>query len=196
MAQGQLLAWAREERGSRRDYLLERFFEESDPEVRQRIRQILEELVIELSEREGAGFLGINMIPAQRQGVGVADGVVVSAVIKNTPADAGGLKVGDVILRIDELELNTVNPIEDLKSHIEGLRPGTKIRLEVRRGEEALIKEVKLMKRYDDRMFRQDFRNRRQIPFEVVPENVERLQKEEFHQWLLEKRQGNLEGEG
>jgi len=64
-------------------------------------------------------------------------GILVSEVQKDSPASAAGIKQGDVILRLDDIELKDVS---DLRNRVALLQPGSKAMVEVmRNGREKKI---------------------------------------------------------
>ena len=84
----------------------------------------------------GPGFLGITFTKD-------ADGLQVTEVKENGPAAKAGVKEGDVIVKIDQADLKDADTSE-LVRLVGGMRPGTVIALDVRRGKEALVLKVKL----------------------------------------------------
>jgi S1-C subfamily serine protease len=72
-------------------------------------------------------------------------GVLVSNVTKNSPAEKAGLKVGDIIVKVDN---RTVYRFEDMVIYLERYKsPGDTITLEVKRGSETLTITLTLEKR-------------------------------------------------
>jgi len=57
------------------------------------------------------------------------------------PADVAGVRNGDRIIRIDD---TTVNNLEDYMAALAGRRPGDKVTMVVRRGEEQVTLELVL----------------------------------------------------
>ena len=81
------------------------------------------------------GFLGIRFSPrdiddtaADYYGLPDASGVLVDDVNRDGPAEAAGLRRGDIIRKVDG---ETIRSGADLLSKIAGRRPGEKVRLEV-----------------------------------------------------------------
>jgi serine protease Do len=84
--------------------------------------------------RIGVGIQNVNKDLADSLGLARAQGAAVSNVEDGSPAAKAGLEVGDVILKIDG------RPVEgsaDLSRTIRGLRPGTKVNLNVWRSGRA-----------------------------------------------------------
>jgi serine protease DegQ len=81
------------------------------------------------------GYLGITSqpvrLPANQGPEGRDAGLLVAAVTPESPAAAGGLLVGDIILALDA---NPVESPEDLFDLLWGNRVGSEVRLDVLRG--------------------------------------------------------------
>ena len=100
------------------------------------------------------GFLGI--------GVGEADnGVKVERVFPNLPAGKAGIETNDVVVKLNGKAPGTVAEFIDKVSR---LKPGDKIKLEIKRGEEAKHFEVELAERpKENRMESPRFRRMNQM---------------------------------
>ncbi|AWM38873.1 putative periplasmic serine endoprotease DegP-like precursor [Gemmata obscuriglobus] len=91
------------------------------------------------------GYLGVQLAsalePAEalRLGLSRVSGALVEIVHPNTPAAAAGLRVGDVILQIEDVTLRDENHLINLVS---ALPPGQKVRLSVWRDRKAVALEV------------------------------------------------------
>jgi hypothetical protein len=83
------------------------------------------------------GYLGVEFDRDHH-----ADGVRISRVIPNSPAESAGLQAGDCILAIDGV---TVIEGQAFADHIAGLKPATRIVLKARRGKELLSMTAVLM---------------------------------------------------
>ena len=84
----------------------------------------------------GPGYLGITFTKD-------SDGLQVTEVKPEGPAARAGVKEGDVIMKIDQADLKDADTSELVKL-VGGMRPGTVIALDVRRGTESLVLKVKL----------------------------------------------------
>lgn len=88
------------------------------------------------------GFLGVSISNLNRDlaeafGVDRARGALVETVQDGTPAARGGLRRGDIILRVGDEEIDNVSM---LRLTVAGIRPGTSVPLAVwRNGEEVLL---------------------------------------------------------
>jgi S1-C subfamily serine protease len=93
-----------------------------------------------LKEKEplgtGPGYLGITFTKD-------ADGLQVTQVLPDGPAAKAGVKEGDVISKIDSHDLKEADTSELVKL-VGGMRPGTVIAVDVRRGKDALTLKIKL----------------------------------------------------
>ena len=91
------------------------------------------------------GYLGVQLAstlePAEalRLGLSRVSGALVEIVHGNTPAQAAGLKVGDVILKLEDVTLRDENHLINLVST---LPPGQKVKLVVWRDRRAQTAEV------------------------------------------------------
>ncbi|MBP3960800.1 trypsin-like peptidase domain-containing protein [Gemmata sp. G18] len=91
------------------------------------------------------GYLGVQLAsaiePAEalRLGLNRVSGALVEIVHPNTPAAAAGLRVGDVVLRIEDVDLRDENHLINVVS---ALPPGQKIKLTVWRDRKALDAEI------------------------------------------------------
>lgn len=63
--------------------------------------------------------------------------IVIVSTMKESPAEEAGLKSGDIILKVDEVEYKGVDGLEDAANHIKG-EEGTTVKLEIKRKEEIL----------------------------------------------------------
>lgn len=66
--------------------------------------------------------------------------IIVQSTIKNSPAEAAGLKAGDKIIKVDGIDI-VGKQVEEAVSLIKG-REGTKVSLTIKRGEELLEKQI------------------------------------------------------
>ncbi|SPL71774.1 S1C family serine protease [Acinetobacter stercoris] len=71
-------------------------------------------------------------------------GVTVAAVLKGGPADIGGIKVGDKIVKVNQ---ETVDSISHLMNYVALQAPGSIVNVEVERGNQKLNLDVKVTER-------------------------------------------------
>jgi len=112
------------------------------------VRQVVEQL-IEFGEvrrgRLGISIQNLSRELAQAFGIKFNKGVVIANVDENSPADKAGIKVGDILIEVDERKVNNAS---DLRNIIGMLRVGVEVDLKVvREGREknltATIRETK-----------------------------------------------------
>ena len=91
------------------------------------------------------GYLGVQLAPtlepaeALRLGLDRVCGGLVEIVYPDTPAAAAGLKLGDVILKLEDIELRDENHLINVAT---ALPPGQKVRLTVWRDRKAIPVDV------------------------------------------------------
>ena len=73
-----------------------------------------------------------------------SSGIYISQIIKGGPADGKGIKEGDIITKIDDKYLNTVN---DLRQYIYSKSPGDKVVLNINKGKYTKDIDVNLGKK-------------------------------------------------
>ncbi len=95
------------------------------------------------------GFLGVQMASLNDAGkklLGVTGGVLVTEVEADGPAEAAGLKPGDVILKVDDTD---ISDSQGLLRSVAGSPPGTRVKITVQRDGKAKEIDAKLGKRPD-----------------------------------------------
>lgn len=107
------------------------------------IKQVVEKgyfrpmyLGIEGYDREIAGYYNTD--------IDIQNGIYVIRVHRNTPADAAGIREGDIILELDGQALNTMVKLRSVLFALDGPGP---VRLEIKRDGEVIEKEVELAPR-------------------------------------------------
>ncbi len=68
-------------------------------------------------------------------------GIIVEKVTAGSPAEKGGIKAGDILVQLDDTKVLTAN---DLAKFLGKKRPGTKIKVTLKRGEETKTVEVQV----------------------------------------------------
>ncbi len=101
-------------------------------------RQVLESLVAD--GRVTRGWIGVeprDLTPeiAETFGLPVKAGVLITGVLQDGPASKGGLRPGDVVLRIDDAPVGNT---AELLSAVAALKPQSKARIGVQRGSQTL----------------------------------------------------------
>ncbi len=89
------------------------------------------------------GYLGVyidNLSDAMKTALDLEHGVIVDKVLEDTPAEEGGIEVGDVILKIDDDEIPNRKVLKEL---IKG-KPNERIALRIHRGGKTMTKYVVL----------------------------------------------------
>jgi S1-C subfamily serine protease len=79
------------------------------------------------------GYFGIQLIDD--------GGVKVTFVQPGSPAETGGLKMDDLVLKIDDQRIPNVNECREI---ISKLKPGRIVRVDVRRGDTSMALKVKI----------------------------------------------------
>ncbi|HIE59923.1 MAG TPA: PDZ domain-containing protein [Persephonella sp.] len=88
------------------------------------------------------GWLGVlvqKLSKKVQKQLGIKEGVIVIKVFKNSPAKKAGIKVGDIILKINGIPITSP---QNLAFFIQRLRPNTKLRLEILRNGKPIKIEV------------------------------------------------------
>jgi len=91
---------------------------------------------------KGPGYLGITFTKDE-------GGLQITEVKPGGPAEKGGLKVDDLIIKLDGADMSNADTT-DLVKLVAGLRPGTVVAVEVKRGAETLTLKIKLGPRPPD----------------------------------------------
>jgi serine protease Do len=107
------------------------------------MRQLIE------NGRVTRGYLGIDMqvlTPQLAEVLGVTHrtGVLIADVAPDSPAAAGGVARGDVIIGING---KPINDLSQLKLFVGSVRPGSVVHIKVARGPEEVVLEVQLTER-------------------------------------------------
>ena len=71
-------------------------------------------------------------------------GVVVAGILKGGPADQGGIKVGDKILKVNN---EAVDSVSHLMNYVALQAPGSVVKIQVQRGDQTLQADVKVTER-------------------------------------------------
>jgi serine protease Do len=116
---------------------------------------LAEDIVAQLKTGKGVtrGWLGVgiqSLTPELKDyyKLGDTSGVLVSQVFEGDPADKAGIKVGDIILKVNGKDISSSRQLSRM---IAGLAVGEKARLEFLRDGKKMTRSVKLAKREDER---------------------------------------------
>ncbi|MFQ5950292.1 MAG: Do family serine endopeptidase [Nitrospiria bacterium] len=98
------------------------------------------------------GWLGVGIQPltpelAKKFGVEEGLGVLINEVFEGDPAHKGGIRPGDIILKVNGERVDTPNTLARV---IAGFIPGEKTRIEVLRDGKSLILDIELVERKDE----------------------------------------------
>ena len=74
------------------------------------------------------------------------DSTSISGVIKESPAENGGLKVGDVLIKVDDDEISRPS---DVIAAVSRKQAGDEVVVEVQRDDETLSKKIMLTRKAD-----------------------------------------------
>jgi C-terminal processing protease CtpA/Prc len=97
---------------------------------------------IAASHRKGA-MLGVSVASIERDGEIAEEGLRIAAVTPGSPAEEAGLRSGDILLAIDDIELDDgVENSNQLTEYLGGIEPGETVDIEFRRGDETRTVEV------------------------------------------------------
>lgn len=108
------------------------------------IREIANELI--KNGQIVRGFIGISYTPvtprqAATLGLTAPAGINVSAVVRGSPAEAAGLRVGDILTKLGDQQIDQAHPLNALMVKT---RPGDRVRLTLIRDGQTQVVEVTL----------------------------------------------------
>ena len=92
------------------------------------------------------GFIGISYTPltprqAIAAGLNTPAGITVSAIVRGSPAEVAGIRVGDIITKMNDQLIDQTHPLNALMVKT---RPGDKVRLTLIRDGQTQVVEVTL----------------------------------------------------
>ena len=92
-------------------------------------------------KKPGIGIYAYDkeVIPYLNKSLSFEKGIYIAQITKNGPADNTELKEGDIITKIDDIELSTMN---DLRKYIYTKKPKDEVTLSITRGKTQ--KEIKI----------------------------------------------------
>ncbi|MCH7226632.1 PDZ domain-containing protein [Haloferula sp. A504] len=193
-AQRALEDWAAEAGDEGLGWLLETSSAHDEPEVRNRVFEVLRSQVMSQLDRERPGFIGITMVGFQVDLEGEkVPAVAITSVQKGSPADRTGLREGDRILGIDGERWTEGDTPDQLARKVGGMKPGEEIELEVAREDEVKTFALKLAPRPWAAGEWGELRQMRAVPFagRFSLENVEKEERDKaFREWLQKRTPG------
>jgi serine protease Do len=92
----------------------------------------------------GISFIDIDSKFAKEKGLDEIKGVYVESVIEGGSADKAGIKAGDLILKVDDIETNSKSELMEI---IARHRPGDKVQMTIQSGKDQQVVEVELQNR-------------------------------------------------
>jgi len=132
-AQEELSEWALQKPEAAIPELLRQMETSVDPEIRARCLEILKGVVIARDYR-GEGYLGIAMQEVEVKVPGDANsrrGLSISLLMEGSAAELAGLKVGDLIVGIDDQVWQKAGMKDEFPVFIRKIRPGTIIEVKL-----------------------------------------------------------------
>ncbi|MBT8036199.1 MAG: PDZ domain-containing protein [Verrucomicrobiae bacterium] len=158
-AYARLKKWSQENIKTSPESLHEAWHTSQDPEVKTRCFTLMKEVMIQRQFGKGKGFVGVQMSETtlpRKDGVKTRPGVRISMVIPNTPAQASGLAVNDVVVAIDKFDFRDLPKGQGMKSsvtafsdYVQSKEAGGVVTLHIVRGGKLIEKKITLMKRPD-----------------------------------------------
>jgi len=115
------------------------------------VKEIMDQLVGE--GKVVRGYLGVyiqDVDPAQAESMGLPEGTkgaVVVTVLEDSPAERAGLKIEDVIVKVNGKTTSNVN---DLRNVIASIKPGTKVDVVIYRDGKKMTVQVETGKQPDE----------------------------------------------
>ena len=100
-------------------------------------------------EGKGPGYLGVTYTKPTAGGGTGPEEMVVTGVREGSPADKAGVRVGDVIQRIDGVKIDRAM-LETVSTMVGGIKPGTRVPVQLRREEKVMTVMVVIKQRPDD----------------------------------------------
>lgn len=190
-AQRALEEWAAEAGDEGLTWLFETGTAHDEPEVRNRVFEVLRSQVMSLLDRERPGFIGITMVGLQLDLEGEKLPVVaITSVQKDSPADRTGLREGDRILGLNGERWTEGDTPDQLARKVGGMKPGEEIELEVAREGEVKTFALKLAPRPWAAGEWGELRQMRVAPFagRFSLENMENEERDKaFREWLQKR---------
>lgn len=98
-------------------------------------------------DRPWLGIMMEEMTPELREQLDIEEGVFVSQVLKDEPADEAGLKAGDIVLKVGNKKVNTIH---ELQMAVVTYQVGDEIPLTIQRDDDIEVIKVEATRRNED----------------------------------------------
>jgi len=124
------------------------------------------------------GWLGVviqDITPEMAESLGVKEGVIIAQIMPGSPADKGGLRVGDIVVEIDGQK---VNEVRELQFKIMRTPPGKEVNMKVIREGKEIGLRVKVGEMPEDRQVGEQEQTQTDIGLmlrELTPEEEKRF---------------------
>ncbi|MCR5421871.1 MAG: trypsin-like peptidase domain-containing protein [Lachnospiraceae bacterium] len=108
------------------------------------IEELMNRKTRELVDKDDASYLGISGVSVTEDvsnSYGIPEGVYVSEVAENGPAQEGGIEKGDVICKFDGI---TVSSMTEIKEQLNYYKAGEEVDIVVKRADGTEYKDVKI----------------------------------------------------
>ncbi len=95
------------------------------------------------AEKESVGYFGVStteLNEAMKTALDLEYGVIVEKVHKDSPAEKADIKIGDVILEIDEDKITDYNILKNIVK----AKPNNKVKIKIYRSKKSITKNVVL----------------------------------------------------
>ncbi len=148
-AEQALRTWAEKDPKAAEELFASQMEKAGDPEVRTRCRSLLKHVVLIGYRKDGEGYIGIQMREEPLAGADGGFGIRVLIVMPDTPAAKAGLQAGDLILAFEGKSWGEPDAMLRFGEAIRKHKPGHKVKLKVRRGNEDKDFELELARRPD-----------------------------------------------
>jgi hypothetical protein len=188
-AEEELTLWAFDNPGIAYDVLYRHSRDHADAEVRVRCLSILRRLFGDIYDSQGEGYMGIRMLDeAMRlpgQGELEVAVLLVADVMKDSPAEKGGLLAGDAIVSLEKAGWKGLPASDDFRNRIKAIPPRSLVTLQVLREGKIIDIQIRLARRPAA------VENPFEMPDQERINAMEEVRREEhFKKWLLDRANG------
>lgn len=180
-AENKIASWVAADQDGRLQFVLEKFKDSDDPEVRARLTGILNRVSDDDYMRSGTSYLGIHMgdlVPLKDDAEKAEFGIPIIAIMPDSPAESADLEPGDIIVSLDGESWNARDARKIFTETVSGMRPLTEIELALRRDEKDMTIKVILGKRPIQNLMMADGR---------LGELDKAAKDQHFEKWLAER---------